>query len=109
MLGLNSLADSRSRAFIADLRLTPSSIIQRHTENVPDSVTPRIDKPRIDNETTLLDQLCLRRRTTVIFGRHWPQRDDGGYTTGYCKMTFVTTPIGTRFISEDNTSVTMWN
>lgn len=105
MLGLNSLADSRSRAFIEDLRLAPSSAMRRHVENVPDSVAPGID-----NETTLLDQFCLRRRTAVIFGRHLPQRADGGFPTEFCKMTFVTTPIGTRFVSEESLhSVTMWN
>ena len=106
ILGLNSLVASRSRAFNIALEQNPSPVIQRHTENVPDTLTPGII-----NETTLMDQFCLRRRTTVQFRKEWT-RGDGGFTTEYRKMTFVTTLVGTNFISEDGTSlptVTMYN
>ena len=51
-----------------------------------------------------MDQFCLRRRTTVQFRKEWT-RGDGGFTTEYRKMTFVTTLVGTDFISEDGTSL----
>jgi len=97
---------SRARAFISDIRLNPSHIIRRHTKNVPDAVNPEVC-----NETGLLDQLCLRRRTTVLFEKRWT-REDRGYVIEWCKMNFVTTPVGTTFISENDAgvpTVIMWN